>query len=1018
MKKIIYTMIFLFAFMISALNANAATNARITWTGLGGYYHALNSGGAYTKYGQMVKYSVNGGDYSGSVAYCIAPAETQSQSTSYTGYIYSEADLLNKINSTQKRNENKLTKEDINKISLYAYYGYSYNGHNSNEYYLATQMLIYRVMENQVFTNRLCQNGNCSKINDPSGISKAMKEIEDLVEKHFTTVSFAREKVEFENGVTKTLTDNNGVLQDFKIDSCTNCTAKINGNNLEITPSGDEGVKVTLKKGTNAYNHDLLFYTSSNSQNMVAAGNIDPLTVIIGGESIDGGEDEPEEGYISLYKEDSETGSTTQGDAVFNGAKYGIYDDGGDLVQTLKTSTSGYARSGALPFGDYTVKEISPSEGYNLDTKTYNVTIDESEETIRVNSKEPVIKFDFYLVKVKGDGSSGVVQAEPNTKFKITLISSEKEAGTITTDQDGKAKITLPYGKYSVCQITGHEDTEDALCFEIDIKDSDVRRVVNNEILYARIKIVKVDMDTNAVVPISGIKFKIKDLSTNEYVCQTASYPSNRKICEYETNEDGLLYTPYGLVVGRYQLEEVDQRIEGYLWNTEPLVFEIKKTDAFEYDEDLGYVKEVRFANKEVKGQIIIHKFGERMVIKDNNFSYENIPLPEVEFSLYKESGELIGTVLTNSDGYAEFNDLKLGKYILKETATNEEHVLLLEENDFNLEYKDQYTAVVTEEITLQNYLKKGTLELSKVDYLTGDLLPNAEFEIYTINDELLFVGKTDSNGKLKVENLKIGKYYLKEKSAPKGFILDNKTKYYFDIKEDKDITDVKVKNKPIMGNLKITKTDSYTNEPLPNTLIEVYSETDKLVFSGRTDEKGIIFIEKLRYGRYYLLEKEAPEGYVLSEEKIYFDIIKNNETVEVDIENKPIEGTLEFTKTDISTSLPLSNTLIEIYNEKDELIFSGRTNEEGKIIIENLKYGKYYIIEKEAPEGYSINSEKMYFEIKTDGEIVKSIMSDEKIKIPVPITGANKTYYVEIGATILVLCGIVSIAYAVKKRK
>ena len=57
--------------------------------------------------------------------------------------------------------------------------------------------------------------------------------------------------------------------------------------------------------------------------------------------------------------------------------------------------------------------------------------------------------------------------------------------------------------------------------------------------------------------------------------------------------------------------------------------------------------------------------------------------------------------------------------------------------------------------------------------------------------------------------------------------------------------------------------------------------------------------------------------------------------------------------------------------NEKDELIFSGKTDKDGKIIIDKLVYGKYYILEKEAPEGYVLNPDKMWFEIKEDGVVV-----------------------------------------------
>ena len=133
---------------------------------------------------------------------------------------------------------------------------------------------------------------------------------------------------------------------------------------------------------------------------------------------------------------------------------------------------------------------------------------------------------------------------------------------------------------------------------------------------------------------------------------------------------------------------------------------------------------------------------------------------------------------------------------------------------------------------------------------------------------------------------------------------------------------------------------------------------------------------------------------------------------------NEKKKGTLEFTKVDFLTSEPLPNTLIEIFNEKDELVFSGRTDENGKIIIEELEYGKYYIVESEAPEGYQINNEKMYFEILEDGEIVKCTMTDEKIIIEVPNTEEN-SYIIPISVLLIgISTGIIIYEEIKKKRK
>lgn len=345
------------------------------------------------------------------------------------------------------------------------------------------------------------------------------------------------------------------------------------------------------------------------------------------------------------------------------------------------------------------------------------------------------------------------------------------------------------------------------------------------------------------------------------------------------------------------------------------------------------------FKLKSNGGNIIVNKTGEQLVLKDASYYYQKIKLEGAEFALYANED------ITDNDGNVVYN-----KYQLVTTFTS------------------------------------------------------------------------DSDGIARVNDLYLGKYFWIEGESSNGNMKDEE-KHYFEIststlKEGKIVAEFELDNFLPKGKLDFSKEDVTDGKGVPNTNIQVFTEDDRLVFSGTTDEEGKIKIDNLFTGKFYIIETKPETGYKLSDEKVYFEIKENGDIAKASMTNEKIKGTLDFTKLDISNDNPVPNTLIEIYDEKDNLIFSGRTDENGKIIIENLEYGKYYILEKEAPKGYKINPEKMWFEIKNDGEVVKAVMKDELEIIEVPNTKKNEKYEVVIGGIIILIFGIGVVLFASKKIK
>ena len=857
------------------------------------YVHVNDDGTGYSSY-QLAMFYVDG-----KLAYCVEPGLA----------IYSTKYDVGGWDVTS------LSPEQRKRIELIGYYGYEYPTHQGNvKYYMAAQELIWKAAKPLSATWSTQKRGGGQIIN----IEAEKNEIERLISNHLTKPDFNNKTINGVIGDTISLVDSNNVLSEFSVYDASSNDVQINGNRLDIkvNRTGENQIKFIRKNYDNDIN---LVYYNSNSQKLAHTRLSDPVTAKLNLNIV--------AGTVKINKLDKDTNKNkAQGEGSLKGAVYDIFNENDEYITSVTTDELGQAVSVNLPsLGHYYLKEKTPSKGYTLDETKYEFDMTKENLNQNINVYEKVISKSYDITKVYACNKTGIMIPEQNVEFGI-YYKNNKLVLKKTTDKDGKIYFTLPYGSYTLRQLTttkGYEKIED---YNFEIKDvgEKVNKIFSNAKITSKIKIIKVDENDQRVKK-AGIKFKIKNIDTNKYVCQKITYPNEKTICEYETTSDGTLITPYPLNYGNYQVEEVDEKITGYLWNKTPLKFSINENSTIVKNGDDSII-ELRFKNTEVKGKITINKFGEKFTIEKNKYSYTTKKLENVLFGVYDEDKNLIKRIYTDKNGYAEITNLKLGVYYIKELQTPKGYILDNKEYKIELTYKDQYTSIVTSNINLKNYLEKGTLEF--------------------------------------------------------------------------------------------TKTDFVSSEVIPNTLIEIYDENDKLIFTGKTDKKGKIIIDDLKLGKYYIVEKEPATGYTITTEKVYFEIKENKEIVRAEMKDKPITGILEFTKTDVSTSEALPNTLIEIYNEKDELIFSGRTNKNGKIIIQGLRYGKYYIVEKEAPEGYNLNPNKMYFEILEDGKIVKATMTDEKVIVEVPKTGITDFKLIYIFGTTFIIVGVGILIYVKTKRK
>lgn len=771
--------------------------ATLTQTPVDNWYYTRRGGGKPYMSAQWNLY-----DLDGKTAYCIEPG-VDITTSDYEG-------AIGWINSPYSDEVNR-------KIQLYGYYGYNYPGHENLRYRAAAQSLIWEATGGQIIEFWTEKYGNGNFIN----LNAERNEILRLASTHYEVPTFDSDTKDAVIGETTTFTDTKGILSNFDVVKSSDASVSINGNTLSVTPNVVGNITVVLKKKTYTQDPTIIFVgKDATSQKMGMFGVDDPVLVRVKLNVVGGS--------LKINKKDLDTKlSKPQGDATFKNAVYELLDENYNFITDLIIDDSFGAKTDKIlsPNKIYILREKTASEGYLLDKTEYRFKIDRDNLDIEMDVYEDVIEKTVNIYKVFADGSTTILKGEPNVSFEIYLKSTGEYYKTIKTDEKGFVSVKLPYGKWIFKQVSSTSGFEKVKDFEIVINndsDEDITKIISNAEIKAKLKLIKVDSESRKILVRDGIKFRIKNLDTGEYVCQNVTYPGQEKICVFET-KDGMFITPYVLGHGNYQIEELEeQSIPGYVWNSVPLKFSIDENSKFIQDDEFGLMLEVQFENKEVKGEVEIKKVGEKLVIENGTFRYEEIELDGVHYDLiadgdiyagdgtliYKDK-QLIKSFVTK-DGYFKLTNLYLGKYCLIETKTVGNHVLNSKPYCFEIKYKDQYTDTIKLIINQKNYLAKGDFELSKVDLSTGEPVEGALIEIYTEDDILIYSGRTDKLGKLYVKGLESGKKYkFVEKEAPEGYILNDEI-HEFEILNNGDIVKDTLSNEKIVIDVPNTFANDY----------------------------------------------------------------------------------------------------------------------------------------------------------------------------------------------------------------
>ena len=672
---------------------------------------------------------------------------------------------------------------------------------------------------------------------------------------------------------------------------------------------------------------------------------------------------------VTVTKSDKEEG-TAQGDATLAGAVYGIYK-GETLVDKYVTDANGqFTTKEYICDTDWTVREITPSEGYLLDKTIHKVGADpklyEVEHNLTANDvTEQVMKGNIAVIKHTDDGETKIETPEKGAEFEVYLKSSgsydaaeEDERDTLVCDENGFAQSKdMPYGVYTVHQTKGWEGRELMSDFDVFIsKDGQTYRyLINNANFESFIKVVKKDAETGKTIPYAGAGFQIYDPSGNK-VTMTFTYPTPTTIDTFYTDADGQLVTPEKLEYGKgYSLVEV-QAPYGYVLDSTPVSFDVTEENATQE----GTIKLVKVEkpNMAQKGTISVEKTGEvffgvnvsgeegkdvicQPVYKVKGLAGatyeitadEDVVTPDGTLRYHK--GDVVDTITTDEDGTAKSKELYLGKYTVTETQAPEGMVINKDGHQVELTYAGQEVAVTETATSFYNERQKVKISIEKV----------------LEQDETFGIGKNDE-----LKNISFGLYAKEDIVSESGTVI------------------------PADG------------------LIEIIGLAEDGTATVATD---------LPFGSYYIKEMATDEHYILNDEQYAFTFDyagQDTETVEIKvndgkpIENKLIYGSVSGKKVD-ENGEALAGAVIGIF-KADETEFTAehafmtvKSGEDGSFAFKKVPYGNWIVKEIEAPEGFVLDGTAHAVTIDQNEQVIEVEITNEYIHGNIRLTKVDADY-------------------------
>ena len=733
----------------------------------------------------------------------------------------------------------------------------------------------------------------------------------------------------------------------------------------------------------------------------------------------------------------------------------------GTLVKTVTTDKDGKAVLKNLPLGSYKIVEKTAPDGFVLNSEAQIITFSYKDQETPVIEQTAIFendrqKVEISVVKQDADTEAAVAGAEFGLYAKndmkghgAVIVKADTLLGKAVSGEDGKAVFTqdLPFGEYYIKELAapdGYVSSDKVLEVKAEYQGQDVNVVQLSSVFKNQpTKVVVSKSDLTTGVELSGATLTVLD--------------KNGNVVDTWKSVKGEQHLIERLAVGEnYTLRE-EMAPYGYL-KAEEITFTI---------EDTGEIQKVEMKDDVPTGTIIINKNGEFLdkvtaldsvggwikhlfqyvtgSLKDVTFevyALEDVKSADGESEDYYKKDELVATITTDDTGIAKISGLPLGKYYVKEKATEDGFVLDNEAREIDLTYRDQDTAEVTYSADWQNNRQKAEVEVVKKEKDSDRVLEGAVFALCVKDDITGADGKvilkadtvieelaTDKEGKLTfTADLPIGfAYYIKETSPAPGFAMTDETQEftfeYGGAEKEKVSYAFTFEDEPTV--IEITKTSLTDGKELEGAKLQVTDESGKVVDSWTSGKEAHIIKELVVGQKYTLTETKPADGYVTAE-SITFTVEDTAKSQKIEMKDDVTK--VEISKTDISgKELPGAKLTIL---DKDGKTVENWTSEEKPHYIEMLPIGEYTLREESAPDGYLV-AEDVKFTVEDTGEIQKVVMKDEvkpeETPTPetpstqvtdTPKTGDDTHMLIWILLAIAGMAGSVSAVWITKKRK